>query len=303
METLEFSDGQRIPVLGLGTWNSPARQVKNAVKVALEAGYRHIDCAYLYGNEKQVGEALDESLKELKLKREDVFVTSKLWCTFHQPELVRKCCEKSLSDLRLSHLDLYLIHWPFAMQDSHGHPNSSHSPSLADTWKAMERLVDDGLVRSIGVSNFNRRQIDGILNICRIKPVNLQIEIHANFPNTKLVEYAQSKGLVVTAYSPLGSPAAAPGRTNLLTQPWVISVAKNHNKTPAQVLLRWLLQRRIVVIPKSVTPSRILENSKIFDFTLSSDEMKVMSTSGLNERQIRFSGMKSHPEYPFNDEF
>ncbi|CAL8075208.1 unnamed protein product, partial [Calicophoron daubneyi] len=168
---------------------------------------------------------------------------------------------------------------------------------------AVEKLVDDGLVRSIGVCNFSRRQIDRILEKCRIRPANLQVEIHANFPNAKLVKYAQSKGLTVTAYRPLGRPDLATEKTNLLLQPWVTAIAKKHNKTPAQVLLRWLLQREIIVIPKSVTPARIVENSKIFDFTLTPDEMEIINTSGLNERGIPVEGMKLHPEYPFNDKF
>ncbi|CAL8075189.1 unnamed protein product [Calicophoron daubneyi] len=311
MEAFKFSNGLQIPSLGLGTWNSPPDQVKNAVRVALEKGYRHLDCARIYENEEQVGEALEQSMKQLNIKREDIFITSKLWCTFFRPDLVRKACEKTLSDLRLSYLDLYLIHWPVAFEPGddlwpkvHGGDTCRLDDTpLMDTWKAMEKLVDEGLVKSIGLSNFNRRQIDDVLKICRIKPVCLQIEIHANFPNTKLVEYAQSKGLVVTAYSPLGSPVAAPGRTNLLTEPWVLDIAKKHGKTAAQVLLRWLLQLNLVVIPKSVTPERIVENSKIFDFTLTPNEMKIMSTSGLNERQIGADVMRLHPEYPFHDEF
>ncbi|CAL8075177.1 unnamed protein product [Calicophoron daubneyi] len=311
MKTLEFSDGRHIPALGLGTWNSPPEQVKNAVKVALETGYRHIDCALIYGNEHQIGEALEQSMKKLNIKREDIFITSKLWCTYFRPNLVRKACEKTLSDLRIPYLDLYLIHWPVAFEPGEellpqvpgGDTCRLDDTSLMDTWRAMEKLVDEGLVRSIGVSNFNHCQIDSVLKICRIKPVCLQVEIHANFPNTKLVEYAQSKGLVVSAYSPLGSPVDSPGRTNLLKESWVLDIANKHGKTPAQVLLRWLLQRNLVVIPKSVTPERIVENFKIFDFTLTPSEMKVLSTSGLNERQLVSEIMMLHPEYPFREEF
>ncbi|CAL8075193.1 unnamed protein product [Calicophoron daubneyi] len=311
VETLPLYNEQTIPALGLGTYLCPPGKAAASVQAALEAGYRHFDCAYVYENEKEIGEALEEGMKRLNIKREDIFVTSKLWCTCMRPERVRKACEKSLSDLRLSYLDLYLIHWPFAFEPcegmfpiiKEGDTFGADYPPLLDTWKAMEQLVDDGLVRSIGVSNFNRSQIDRILENCRIRPANLQIEIHANFPNTKLVKYAQSKGLTVTAYRPLGRPDLATEKTNLLLQPWLAAIAKKHNTTPAQVLLRWLLQREIIVIPKSVTPARIVENSKIFDFTLTPDEMEIISTSGLDERGVVLQQMKLHPEYPFNDKF
>ncbi|KAG5451980.1 Aldose reductase, partial [Clonorchis sinensis] len=240
------------------------------------------------------------------------------WCTHLRPEYVRKCCQTSLSDLRLPYVDLYLIHWPVAFHvclriifplDELKHsdvnfPKASNGQDflvddvpLLDTWKAMESLVDEGMVKAIGLSNFNRRQIDTIMNGACIKPVNLQIEINANFPNTKLVKYAQASGLTVTAYAPLGSPSAAVwqdliqgDKTNLLTASWVREIAERHNKTSAQILLRYLLQRNIIVIPKSSNPKRIVENSKIFDFTLTDDEMQVLNTSGLNERQFKFPG-------------
>ncbi|RTG82096.1 uncharacterized protein DC041_0004427, partial [Schistosoma bovis] len=206
----------------------------------------------------------------------------------------KKACEETLKNLRLKYLDLYLIHWPVPFQygeslfptDSNGNFCLDEVPH-EETWKEMEKLVDDGLVRSIGLSNFNKRQIENILKHCRIKPSNLQIEIHANFPNTQLVEYAQSIGLTVTAYAPLGSPAASPGRVDLLTEPWVLQIAKHHGKTPAQVLLRYLIQRNLIVVPKSVTPKRIEENFRVFDFQLSKEEMHELNTKGLNERQFK----------------
>ncbi|KAF7232068.1 hypothetical protein EG68_09398 [Paragonimus skrjabini miyazakii] len=270
--SVKFSNGLRMPMLGLGTWTSPPDKMKLAVGAALETGYRHIDCAFVYSSEKEIGNALEEYMKKLSLKREDLFITSKPGDAMF-PKLADGI-----------NLDIDKV-------------------PLMDTWKAMEKLVDDGLVKSIGLSNFNRRQIDLIMNNGRIKPVNLQVEIHANFPNTKLVNYAHSVGLTVTAYSPLGSPTASPGATNLLTEQWVCDIAKRHKKTPGQVLLRYLLQRNLVVVPKSVTPARIVENSQIFDFHLSDDEMQVLNTKGLNERQLQAVDMKLSEEYPFDDEF
>ncbi|CAH8548787.1 unnamed protein product [Schistosoma intercalatum] len=301
MESLKMNNGRSIPIIGLGTWNSPSGEVGVAVKKALEVGYRHVDCAHVYRNEAEIGEALEGALKSLKLNRDDVFVTSKLWNTFFRPEHVRKACEETLMNLRLKYLDLYLIHWPVPFQygeslfptDSNGNFCLDEVPH-EETWKEMEKLVDDGLVRSIGLSNFNKRQIENILKHCRIKPSNLQIEIHANFPNTQLVEYAQSVGLTVTAYAPLGSPAASPGRVDLLMEPWVLQIAKHHGKTPAQVLLRYLIQRNLIVVPKSVTPKRIEENFRVFDFQLSKEEMHELNTKGLNERQFKLLNEREH---------
>ncbi|THD22615.1 Aldose reductase A [Fasciola hepatica] len=309
--TYTMSNGQKIPVLGYGTYLVPKHQMRMNVLTILESGYRLIDCAFFYGNEDAIGEGLVEAMNKLKLKREDVFITSKVWPTHVRPENVRKSCEESLKNLKLTYLDLYLVHWPVAFKPGDcsfpmaedGETYALDSVPHLDTWKAMEKLVDDGLVKSIGLSNFNKRQIDNILNNCRIKPVNLQIEIHANFPNEKLVNFAQSRGLIVSAYAPLGSLGNTPGETDLLQQPWVKRIAENHKKTSAQVLLRYLLQRHLVVLPKSSTPSRIKENTQIFDFVLSEDEMNELSTKGLNKRQFTFLGMRYHPEYPFYDEY
>lgn len=299
-----------MPSIGLGTWTSPPDEIDKAVTTALEVGYRLIDGAYVYKNEKQVGEALEKCMNKMNLNREDIFITSKLWSTFMRPELVKVACKNTLKDLHLNYVDLYLIHWPVAFQ-----PGGADFPKgddgyilydnvpLEDTWREMERLVDEGLVKSIGLSNFNRKQIDRILKCCRIKPVNLQVEIHANFPNSNLVDYAKSVGMTVTAYAPLGSPGASPGSVNLLTAPWVETIAKKHNKTSAQVLLRYLIQRGIAVVPKSVTPGRIKENFDIFNFQLTEDEMEVLHTKGTHERQFKLLGMSKSPEYPFNDEY
>nr|CAX77276.1 aldo-keto reductase family 1, member B4 (aldose reductase) [Schistosoma japonicum] len=310
MEPLKMNNGRSIPVIGLGTWNSPPGEVGAAVKKALEIGYRHLDCAYFYRNEAEIGEALENALKSLRLKREDIFITSKLWNTFFRPEHVRKACEETLKDLRLNYLDLYLVHWPVPLKyggdlfpkDSNGQLCLDNVPH-EDTWKEMEKLVDEGLVKSIGLSNFNKRQIQNILEHCRIKPANLQIEIHANFPNIKLVEYAQSVGLTVTAYAPLGAPMSSPESVDLLTEPWVLEIAHRHKKTPAQVLLRYLLQRKLIVVPKSVTFKRIEENFQVFDFQLSNEEMHELNTKGSNERQYKLLQMSGHQEYPFKEEY
>uniref|UniRef100_A0A672T0T4 Aldo-keto reductase family 1, member A1a (aldehyde reductase) n=1 Tax=Sinocyclocheilus grahami TaxID=75366 RepID=A0A672T0T4_SINGR len=292
--TVTLSTGQQMSAVGLGTWKSAPGQVKQPVLAALDCGYRHIDCVAVYSNEREVGQALSERFGEGKpLRREDIFVTSKLWNTKHHPDDVEEACKKSLSDLRLSYLDLYLMHSP----------------------AAMEKLVDQGLVKAIGLSNFNARQTDDILCFAKHKPVVNQVECHPYLVQTQLVSHCWSRGLVVTAYSPLGSPDhpwVTPGEAHLLDDPRVVSLAKRYNKTPAQVVIRWHIQRGVVCIPKSVTPSRIKQNIEVFDFKLSDEDMKVIESFNKNERLIIPTIMKDgqkvwrdakHPHFPFSDSY
>uniref|UniRef100_A0A0R3WFR1 Aldo_ket_red domain-containing protein n=1 Tax=Taenia asiatica TaxID=60517 RepID=A0A0R3WFR1_TAEAS len=293
--------------------------VTNAVELAFTAGFRHIDCAMIYGNEKEVGAAIAISMKRLNIKREDIFVTSKLWCDKHAPEDVHKACEQSCKNLGLQYLDLYLIHFPasFKFKDESSFdindPNSVvfKYHKLEDTWKAMEELVPAGLVKSIGVSNFNKRQMERILASCTIPPAVNQVEVNINWLNTKLIEFCHSKNIVVEGYSPLGSlgfmnPVYASRRgkvKSLLEDEVVFEIALKHRKTPAQVLLRHGLQRGIVVLVKSVTPDRIKSDFDVFDFELTDAEMEELNMAGSNERFVVVPALKEHPEYPFDDEY
>lgn len=315
---LKLSNDFSVPVLGLGTWKSQPGVVKSAVESAIDAGYRHIDCAYVYGNEKEIGEALKKKIDE-GLDRKELFVTSKLWNTKHAAADVRPALMNTLKDLQLDYLDLYLIHWPIAWQSGDVVFPKDDEGSLIysdthykETWPELEKLVDDGLVRSIGLSNFNSKQIDEIVSMARIKPVMLQVEIHPYLVQNELIAHCKKNNIQVTAYSPLGSPDrpwAKPGEPTLLDDPKIMSIGKTYNKSPAQVCIRWQIQRGICVIPKSARAERIKQNADVFDFELTESEMKEVETFHRNWRACKPTIEKNgvvierdahHPHYPFN---
>lgn len=310
---ITLNNGNKFPVIGLGTWKSKPGEVAQAVKDAIDIGYRHIDCALAYANESEVGSALKEKIDAGVIKREDVFVTSKLWNTFHRPDLVLQGLKKSLENLGLSYLDLYLIHWPMGYkEDGEMFPADENGKLLysdvdyVDTWKEMEKAVEMGLTKSIGVSNFNPEQIDRVLKIAKIKPVTNQVECHPYLTQKKLIEYLQSKKMVLTAYSPLGSPDrpwAKPEDPQLMDDPKLKKLAEKYAKSVAQILIRYQIQRGNVVIPKSVTQARIKQNFEVFDFTLSDEDMAYIDSFDCKGRVLHLNWIKDHIHYPFKDEF
>jgi len=318
METsLTLNNGLKMPILGLGTWKSKPGQVEAAVEHALRKGYRHLDCAAIYGNEAEVGAAIVAS----GVARSEIFITSKLWNTKHHPDDVEAACRKTLADLGVDYLDLYLMHSPVAFHRGEGSLSAARGegyPRNEDgtfkfsdihpttTWLAMEKLVKKGLTKSIGLSSFNSEQIADVLEKGSVKPVTNQVECHPYLGQGKLFAFCKERGITITAFSPLGSPDrpwAKPGEPLLLEDPKIQAIASKHSKSTAQVLIRWQVQRGVVVIPKSVTATRIEENANIFDFQLSSEEMKEIESFDCNGRLSPMEVFANHPHYPFHIEF
>jgi aldehyde reductase len=268
MTTIPLNHGAgRIPALGFGTLIPDAAETITATRHALEAGFRHFDCAERYGNEREVGRALQAGLAAGGIAREDIFVTTKLWNSNHRPERVEPAFDSSLDRLGLKYLELYLIHTPFAFQpgddqdprDQNGNVLYDHDVSLLDTWKAMERLVDRGKCRAIGLSDITLDELKPIYEAARIKPAVVQVEAHPYLPETELLEFCKEQGVVFLAFAPLGH-GMKPG---LLEDPVISAIATRVEKTPAQVLLAWAVQRGSAVLTTPRTAARARENFAI----------------------------------------
>lgn len=314
-----LNDGHKMPVIGFGTYTPETytkEQAGEGAKVAIEVGYRHIDCAFIYGNEVQVGQAIRSKIADGTVKREDIFYTGKLWSTSHTPERVRPALEHSLKDLQLDYMDLFLIHSTLEFKpgdnplpkDENG-KLIYHNTDIRDTWKAMEACKDAGLVRSIGVSNFNRSQLELILNMpgLKYKPVCNQVECHIFLNQSKLLAFCKSQDIVLVGYSVLGSNRVGAwfdqNSPEVLKDPVLNTIAKKLNRSPAQVAMRYLLQRGIVVLAKSFTPERIKQNFQVFDFEVSEEDMKTLDGVNQNLRYLGIEAWKDHPKYPYHDEY
>ncbi|XP_034082960.1 LOW QUALITY PROTEIN: aldose reductase-related protein 2 [Gymnodraco acuticeps] len=313
---IELCDGSLMPALGLGTWKPsplPPSSVQGAVEAAIAAGYRHIDTAHSYNNEVHIGKALRSKIQQGIIRRQEMFIVSKLWLTHHAPEDIPVCLDKSLKDLQLDYLDLYLMHFPVGLKKMGDELFPKKDGKMltsdidyVDVWRGMEALQASGKVKSIGVSNFSILQLQRLLALCRAPPRCHQIELHPYLVQTEMIELCKSKNIVLTAFSPFGSPARPPemlrGETDplrLLEDPVVADIAKKHRHSPAQVLLRFHVQQGVAVIPKSDKPHHILENTKIFDFSLTEEDMRALRGLDRGWRSCLLEEVKSHPYYPF----
>ncbi|CAB3246110.1 unnamed protein product [Arctia plantaginis] len=318
-EYIELEGGYRMPRIGFGTWQASSEVLEQAVDAALEAGYRHFDTARAYENESALGRALNRWIGGNPEKRKELFVVTKLPPGGNKPELVQEYFNSSFEDLNLQYLDMYLLHTPFAFEHVPGdlHPKNpdgsakmDHTTDLLALWKAVLKLKESGRVRLVGVSNLNVEQLE---RVCSVeKPACLQIENHILCQQPGLVAAANKLGVPIVAYSPLGSKALADAKAaqtglkypDLLQLAEVQRIAQLHGRTPAQVLLRYSLQRGLAAIPKSINPIRIKQNISVYDFCLSESEMNELATldRGENGRVCDFTffvGADKHPEFPF----
>ncbi len=316
--SIKLSTGSQLPAVGLGMWKVDKPIVPNLVEQSIRAGFRHFDCACDYGNEAEVGEGLQAAFNSGLCRREDLWITSKLWNTYHAAEHVKPALEKSLGDLQLDYLDLYLIHFPIAQKfvpiEDRYPPEWFFDPEVEspkielagvpvrETWEAMEELVDLGLVKNIGICNFNLQLLRDLLSYAKIRPAVLQVELHPRLTQEKLIRFCDDEDIAVTAFSPLGAESyfsigmADPGESVLL-QPEILEIAQRHQKTPAQIVLRFGVQRGLAIVPKTSRVERLAENLAIFDFELTEEEMNLIL--GMNQNR-RFNDPGDFAEAAFN---
>lgn len=289
-ESLRFVDGHNIPRFGLGTWKADKEEIQLALDAAIDIGYRHIDCAPIYENEKYIGDCLSSALKG-KVNREELFITSKLWNSDHRAEHVREAFFRSLEDLKVGYLDLYLIHWPISWEYGVKFPKSSqvYAPNeipIGETWRELEKLKKEGFVRSLGVSNFSKTNLSQLISDSEFQPVVNQIEFHPYLQQRDLLEYCRAKGVVVVGYAPLGSPVhqQSIGAKPLASDPTIVMIANKHATTPSDILLRWGISKGVALIPKSTKRQRLMANFQSMQKTLDLVDIEAIDSLECNQR-------------------
>lgn len=304
-QCLSLANGAKLPTVGLGLWKIAPENTASMVETAIGCGYRHLDAACDYGNEVQAGVGIQSALSKGLCSRDELWVTSKLWNTYHRPEHVRPAIERTLQDLKLDYLDLYLVHFPITLKyvpiEQRYPPGWFYDPSanepkmetdsvpISETWGAMEEIQKAGLCKQIGISNFCISLIRDLLSYASIRPTVLQVESHPYLVQEKLLRYCQQEHIAYTAFSPLGAGSyvelgMATGADSVLNEPIVNQLSKKYGRSPAQIALRWAVQRGTAVVPKTSRVERLKENISLYDFELTTDEMAAISSLDRNQR-------------------
>jgi alcohol dehydrogenase (NADP+) len=309
MKTLEFRNGDKLDAIGLGTWKSEKGKVEEAVYSALKAGYTHIDCALVYGNETEVGNGIKKALNEGLLSREDLWVTSKLWNNAHRKEDVIPALKQSLNDLQLDYLDLYLMHWPVAFKSGlEGFPQgdddylSLEEVPITETWNAMLEAKKQGLVRHLGVSNFSVKKLKDLIGKTDDVPEMDQVELHPLLQQDDLLAYCKDHNIHLTAFSPLGSgdrtlEMKADDEPNMLDHKTIKGIAEKHHCTPAQVLIAFHLHRDTAVIPKSTNPGRIKENLNSAELKFDDEDLENLKSLDKHYRYVNGKFFENNSKY------
>ncbi|KAI5632793.1 aldo/keto reductase family domain-containing protein [Phthorimaea operculella] len=305
---IKLNDGREMPAIALGTWlgySSAGRlepkstETEQAVMWAIDAGYRHIDTAKIYKVEDQVGSAVNKKISDGTVKREDMFITTKLWNDAHARDAVIPALRESLSKLNLTYVDLYLIHWPVGQFDNLTYDFTDY----LETWRGMIEAKQLGLTKSIGLSNFNQQMMDRIHENGLETPAALQVELNLNLQQPELLAYCKSKGIAVMGYTPFGSLFPSKAKEDAppprVDEPRLVEIATKYNKTVPQVVLRYLVELGVVPLPKSLTKSRIEQNLQVFDFSLTKEEKDLLKGYDKGYRTISQEKWQDHPYFPF----